>query len=286
MFDVSFTELLVIGVVALVVIGPERLPKVARTIGHLVGRAQRYVNDVKSDIQREVELDDLRKLKDQMQDAAQSVKNTLSDTEASFRKPLESFEQDTMSALKGDSAADATGAEPVPALAGGESTAISEGGAEFASAEQTTAGSEGGAEFARGEQATAGSEVATAPETGAAAETTTAAQATPSPQVTKPAPPRASVTSTDSPSASAHVAAASPTPPAELASDFETPSTPKQLELDGVVTGAIPEPLSHAERAAAIATATATATATTATATTTAATAQAAVATPKPGMPT
>ena len=270
MFDVSFTELLVIGVVALVVIGPERLPKVARTIGHLVGRAQRYVNDVKSDIQREVELDDLRKLKDQMQDAAQSVKNTLSDTEASFRKPLESFEQDTMSALKGDSAADATGAEPVPALAGGESTAISEGGAEFASAEQTTAGSE----------------VATAPETGAAAETTTAAQATPSPQVTKPAPPRASVTSTDSPSASAHVAAASPTPPAELASDFETPSTPKQLELDGVVTGAIPEPLSHAERAAAIATATATATATTATATTTAATAQAAVATPKPGMPT
>jgi len=99
MFDVSFTELLVIGVVALVVIGPERLPKVARTLGHLVGRAQRYVNDVKTDIQREVELDELRKLKDQMQDAAQSVQSSLQNTESSLRKPLESLEQD-VSALR------------------------------------------------------------------------------------------------------------------------------------------------------------------------------------------
>jgi len=99
MFDVSFTELLVIGVVALVVIGPERLPKVARTLGHLVGRAQRYVNDVKTDIQREVELDELRKLKDQMQEAAQSVQSSLQNTESSLRKPLEALEQD-VSALK------------------------------------------------------------------------------------------------------------------------------------------------------------------------------------------
>ena len=74
MFDFSFSELMVVGVVALVVIGPERLPKVAKTLGHLVGRAQRYVNDVKSDIQREIELDDLRKFKEQVQEAAQSVK--------------------------------------------------------------------------------------------------------------------------------------------------------------------------------------------------------------------
>lgn len=87
MFDVSFTELLVIGVVALVVIGPERLPKVARTLGHLVGRAQRYVSDVKSDIQREVELDELRKLKDQMQDAAQSVQSGLQSTSDALTKP-------------------------------------------------------------------------------------------------------------------------------------------------------------------------------------------------------
>ena len=97
MFDVSFTELLVIGVVALVVIGPERLPKVERTLGHLVGRAQRYVSDVKSDIQREVELDELRKLKDQMQDAAQSVQSTLQSTSNSLTKPLEALEQNTMS---------------------------------------------------------------------------------------------------------------------------------------------------------------------------------------------
>ena len=99
MFDISFTELMVIGVIALVVIGPERLPKVARTIGHLVGRAQRYVGDIKSDIQREVELDELRKLKDQMQEAAQSVKSSLESTESSLRKPLEAFEQSTMSTL-------------------------------------------------------------------------------------------------------------------------------------------------------------------------------------------
>ncbi|MDN3987793.1 Sec-independent protein translocase protein TatB [Zwartia vadi] len=99
MFDISFTELLVIGVIALVVIGPERLPKVARTIGHLVGRAQRYVSDVKTDIQREVELDELRKLKDQMQDAAQSVKSSLQNTETAMREPLEAFEQSTMATI-------------------------------------------------------------------------------------------------------------------------------------------------------------------------------------------
>lgn len=99
MFDISFTELLVIGVVALIVIGPERLPKVARTIGHLVGRAQRYVGDVKSDIQREIELDELRKLKEQMQDAAQSVKSSIQNTETALRQPLEAFEQSTMSTL-------------------------------------------------------------------------------------------------------------------------------------------------------------------------------------------
>ncbi len=99
MLDVSFTELLVVGVVALVVIGPERLPKVARTLGHLVGRAQRYVNDVKSDIQREVELDEFKKLKDQVQDAAQSVQSSLQNTEASLRNPIESIEKDTMEAF-------------------------------------------------------------------------------------------------------------------------------------------------------------------------------------------
>jgi len=89
MFDVSFTELMVIGVVALIVIGPERLPKVARTVGHLLGRAQRYVNDVKSDIRREVELDELRKFKSEMDDAALDVRTSLRQTETSLRSGLD-----------------------------------------------------------------------------------------------------------------------------------------------------------------------------------------------------
>jgi sec-independent protein translocase protein TatB len=112
MLDVSFTELLVVGVVALVVIGPERLPKVARTLGHLVGRAQRYVNDVKSDIQREVELDEFKKLKDQVQDAAQSVQSSLQNTEASLRNPIESIEKDTMEAFHANGIDSTTGISP------------------------------------------------------------------------------------------------------------------------------------------------------------------------------
>lgn len=61
MFDIGFTELIVIGVVALIVIGPERLPKVARTAGHLYGRLQRYVSTVKSDISNEIQLDEIRR---------------------------------------------------------------------------------------------------------------------------------------------------------------------------------------------------------------------------------
>ena len=89
MFDIGFSELVVIGVVALVVIGPERLPKTARTVGHLFGRLQRYVNDVKADINREMELDELRKLKSEMQGAArefeQSVTSAASEVQAGVR---------------------------------------------------------------------------------------------------------------------------------------------------------------------------------------------------------
>ena len=77
MFDIGFSELMVIAVVALIVIGPERLPKVARTLGHLFGRMQRYVNDVKADISREMELDELKKLRASMQDAAQSFEQSM-----------------------------------------------------------------------------------------------------------------------------------------------------------------------------------------------------------------
>jgi sec-independent protein translocase protein TatB len=79
MFDIGFSELLLIGIVALVVIGPERLPKVARTAGHLFGRLQRYVANVKADIAREMELDELRKFKGEIEDAARSVERSISD---------------------------------------------------------------------------------------------------------------------------------------------------------------------------------------------------------------
>jgi sec-independent protein translocase protein TatB len=73
MFDVGFSELLVIALVALIVIGPERLPKVARTAGHLLGRLQRYVNDVKAEINREMQVDELRKLQQQVEQSAREV---------------------------------------------------------------------------------------------------------------------------------------------------------------------------------------------------------------------
>lgn len=88
MFGISFTELMIIGTIALIVIGPERLPKVARTIGHLVGRAQRYVSDVKTDIQREIDLEKITDLKDQVQDAAKSVKESVDSTTKSIKAPM------------------------------------------------------------------------------------------------------------------------------------------------------------------------------------------------------
>lgn len=79
MFDIGFTELVVIGVVALIVVGPERLPRVARTAGALLGRLQRYVADVKADINREIELDELRKMKDSVQQAASEFETSMNE---------------------------------------------------------------------------------------------------------------------------------------------------------------------------------------------------------------
>ncbi|MGE4337479.1 MAG: Sec-independent protein translocase protein TatB, partial [Pigmentiphaga sp.] len=84
MFDLSFFELLVIGAVALVVIGPERLPRVARTAGQWVGKIQRYVSDVKNDINREMEIDELRRLRAEMNETARSVEATARSMETSL----------------------------------------------------------------------------------------------------------------------------------------------------------------------------------------------------------
>lgn len=77
MIDFGFDKLALIGVVALIVIGPERLPKVARTVGHLLGKAQRYVSDVKAEVNRSIELEELKKMKGQFEDAARNVEQTV-----------------------------------------------------------------------------------------------------------------------------------------------------------------------------------------------------------------
>lgn len=97
MFDIAFSEMLIIAIVALVVLGPERLPKVARTAGHLLGRLQRYVNDVKSDINREMQLEELKKLQAQVEDSARSLERSVTaqmqTAEASLRETADAAAQ-------------------------------------------------------------------------------------------------------------------------------------------------------------------------------------------------
>jgi len=85
MLDLGFSEMMVIAVIALVVLGPERLPKLARTVGHLVGRMQRYVNDVKADINREMELDELRKFRQTVEETAGSVRSSFDSIQSDAR---------------------------------------------------------------------------------------------------------------------------------------------------------------------------------------------------------
>jgi sec-independent protein translocase protein TatB len=114
MFDIAFSELMLIGIVALVVIGPERLPKVARTLGHLMGRAQRYVTQVKSDISREMELAELGKVKSEFESAARSFQSEVeakaAETERDLREATSSIEQH----LSGESEQSASAPAPPP----------------------------------------------------------------------------------------------------------------------------------------------------------------------------
>lgn len=113
MFDIGFSELMVIAIVALVVIGPERLPKVARTLGHLLGRAQRYVNDVKSDINREMQLDELKKLQTEVTDSARSLESSVRKEFDSARSVVEAPVQAVISDLEAAVPVPPTTVEPV-----------------------------------------------------------------------------------------------------------------------------------------------------------------------------
>ena len=89
MIDFGFDKIALIGAVALIVIGPEKLPKVARTVGHLFGKAQRYVADVKAEVNRSIELDELKKMKTQFEDAARDVESTVRNEVQSAKSSFE-----------------------------------------------------------------------------------------------------------------------------------------------------------------------------------------------------
>ena len=86
MIDIGITKLAIIGGIALIVIGPEKLPGLAKTIGTLLGRARRYVADVKSEVNRSMELDEFKKMKDSVESAARDVENSIQTSAADFEK--------------------------------------------------------------------------------------------------------------------------------------------------------------------------------------------------------
>ncbi len=101
MIDFGFDKLALIGAVALIVIGPEKLPKVARTMGHLLGKAQRYVADVKAEVNRSIELDELKKMKTQFETAASEVESTVRNEVNSAKSAFESDWQSVTAGLDG-----------------------------------------------------------------------------------------------------------------------------------------------------------------------------------------
>jgi sec-independent protein translocase protein TatB len=84
MIDLGISKMALIGAVALIVIGPEKLPRVARTLGSLIGRAQRYVADVKSEVNRSMELEELKKMQEEMKSAVNDVEKSVQTTAAEF----------------------------------------------------------------------------------------------------------------------------------------------------------------------------------------------------------
>lgn len=86
MIDLGISKIALIGVVALIVIGPEKLPRMARTVGALLGKAQRYVADVKSEVNRSMDLEELKKMKEGVEGAARDVENTIQTNASDFEK--------------------------------------------------------------------------------------------------------------------------------------------------------------------------------------------------------
>lgn len=113
MFDIGFSELLMIAIVALVVIGPERLPGVARNVGRFTGRLQRYVNDIKRDFNREIEFDEIRRLQQEMETTVQTMQESMRVVESTLQQEV-ARQQSTLPMPV--AAANTVPAEEAPAL--------------------------------------------------------------------------------------------------------------------------------------------------------------------------
>jgi len=108
--DLGISKIALIGAVALVVIGPEKLPRMARTIGTLIGKAQRYVSDVKAEVNRSMALDELKKMKDTVETAARDVEQSVQTSASDFEKDW----AQTTAGLSSDSLTQAALSTPVP----------------------------------------------------------------------------------------------------------------------------------------------------------------------------
>ena len=104
MFDVGISEIMLIAVVALIVLGPEKLPKTARTLGHLFGRLQRYVGEVKADINRELALEDLKKLQAEVHSAASDFQASVNASAKEVQDNIRSVETSLNASVAGETA--------------------------------------------------------------------------------------------------------------------------------------------------------------------------------------
>jgi sec-independent protein translocase protein TatB len=100
LIDLGISKIALIGVVALIVIGPEKLPRVARTLGNLMGKAQRYIADVKAEVNRTMDLEELKKMKETMEGAARDVESSVQTSAIDFEKQW----NDSTAELTGDTA--------------------------------------------------------------------------------------------------------------------------------------------------------------------------------------
>ena len=140
MFDFGFSELIVIGIVLLIVVGPERLPKVARTAGHLLGRVQRYVSDVKSDIQREMQLEELKKLQEQVKHQAQELESSVRSGMANVESEVGRTAGELRSMLPEGSGTQAAGAARTDAAPAAASQAGAASGSQLLAQDRPAAG--------------------------------------------------------------------------------------------------------------------------------------------------